>query len=149
VTPAVIIWSAIAAMAAVCAVLYLTLVDRPEPRHAARRADDEAAAWMHQLVGPARVMAPVPPAVQAGITALVLAARNVSGPAPASPGPSPLAPPAAAAGPETLRTLAIRASGELPHPVPILPPPDQAAHLQPIDWADETGSFAAICGVDQ
>jgi hypothetical protein len=30
-----------------------------------------------------------------------------------------------------------------------LPPVEQASHLQPIDWADTTGSFAAICEVDR
>lgn len=123
--------------------------------------DDDVAEWLHQLVGPARVMAvPVPAAVEAGITALVLAARqapappNVSGPAvvPDPPAAEPSSPQGGAAGPETHLNPAqlLDARHDSPDPTGhlvnwrTLPPVDEAAHLQPIDWADTTGSFAAI-----
>lgn len=98
----------------------------------------------------------------------------VSGPAvaPSLPAAEPPSPQGGAAGPETLSWQAGDRRGEargkdsglgadrvrpcgcqLTEPLhsedPGLPPVDQAAHLQPIDWADTTGSFRAICAGDE
>lgn len=125
----------------------------------------------HRLARPARVMAdPVRTRMVDWAIAMVRRSQApppirpratrpayVSGPAPVPPRPAAVPPPQAAAGPETpywnpAQLLGARhgpdMTGEIVDCEP-LPPVDEASHLQPIDWSDTTGSFAAICGVDQ